>query len=155
MMNHNIRKNYRHDSIAVKVNTIIGLISRINEDIRFDNTVTNRFTLTVNNEELVFHTYGEVINALKLVLLLKNKDSDLLEEIYCDFSEFSNYVIKGNTYKERKEIFWRCYANNPKKSDIDRLSLDDMVDYIAMTDEYYKEDKKYIDACVALIKEAE
>lgn len=154
-MHHNIRTEYRNDSIALKVNTILGLLTQINEDIVFDNTITNRFTLTVNNEELIFHTYGEVINALKLVLLLKNKNSDDLSEIYCDFSEFSNEVIKGKTYKERKEIFWRCYANNPKKSDIDRLSLDDMVDYIAMTDEYYKEDKKYIDACVALIKEAE
>lgn len=154
-MKHNIRTNYRHDSIELKVNTILGLITKINEDIIFDNTVTNRFTLTVNGKELIFHTYGEVINALKLVLLLRDKDSELLEEIYCDFSEFSNEVIKGKTYKERKEIFWRCYANNPKKSDIDILSLDDMVDYIAMTDEFYEEDKKYIDACVALIKEVE
>ena len=154
-MKHNIRTNYRHDSIAVKVNTILGLITKINEEIIFDNTVTNRFTLTVNGKELIFHTYGEVINALKLVLLLRDKDSELLEEIYCDFSEFSNEVIKGKTYRERKEIFWRCYANNPKKSDIDILSLDDMVDYIAMTDDFYEEDKKYIDACVALIKEVE
>ena len=72
-----------------------------------------------------------------------------------DFSEFSNEVIKGKTYRERKEIFWRCYASNPKKSEVDTLSLDDMVDYIAMTDEFYEEDKKYIDACVALIKEVE
>ena len=154
-MKHNIRTNYRHDSIAVKVNTILGLITKINEEIIFDNTITNRFTLTVNGKELIFHTYGEVINALKLVLLLRDKDDELLEEIYCDFSEFSNEVIKGKTYKERKEIFWRCYANNPKKSEVDTLSLDDMVDYIAMTDDFYEEDKKYIDACVALIKEVE
>ena len=89
------------------------------------------------------------------MLLLRDKDDELLEEIYCDFSEFSNEVIKGKTYRERKEIFWRCYASNPKKSEVDTLSLDDMVDYIAMTDEFYEEDKKYIDACVALIKEVE
>ena len=152
-MQHKIRTNYRHDSIAVKVNTILGLITKINEDIIFDNTTTNRFTLTVNGKELVFHTYGEVINALKLVLLLRDKDDDSLEEIYCDFSEFSNEVIKGKTYRERKEILWRCYASNPKKSEVDRLSLDDMVNYIATTDDYYEEDKKYINACVALIKE--
>ena len=49
-MKHNIRTNYRHDSIAVKVNTILGLITKINEDIIFDNTVTNRFTLAVNGK---------------------------------------------------------------------------------------------------------
>ena len=152
-MQHKIRTNYRNDSIATKVNTIISLINQINENITFDNTITNRFILSVNNKELVFHTYGEVINALKLVLLLRDNDDDSLEEIYCDISEFSNEVIKGKTYRERKEILWRCYATNPKKSDIDRLSLDDMVNYIATTDDYYEEDKKYIDACVALIKE--
>ena len=154
-MKHNIRTNYRHDSIAVKVNTIIGLIARLNEDISFDNTITNRFTLTLHNKELEFHTYGEVINALKLALLIKEKDGQDLEEIYCSFSDFSSEVIKGKTYRERKEIFWRCYANNPKSTDIDILSLDDMVNYIAMTDDYYEEDKKYIDACIALIKEVE
>ena len=35
------------------------------------------------------------------------------------------------------------------------MSLDDMVNYIKETDEFWDEDKKYVDACVALIKELE
>jgi hypothetical protein len=77
----------------------------------------------------------------------------MLEEIEVDFSDFSKEVIKGETYQERKEIFWRCYAVNPKKEDIEKMSLTDMVNYIKETDEYYNLDKKYVDACVALIKE--
>ena len=77
----------------------------------------------------------------------------MLDEIYVDFKDFSKEVIKGKTYKERKTIFWRCYAANPKEEDISKLSLNDMVNYIQDTDEYYEQDKKYVDACVALIKE--
>lgn len=77
----------------------------------------------------------------------------MLEEINADFSDFSKIVIEGETYQERKELFWRCYAVNPKKEEVERLSLKDMVNYIKDTDTFYKDDKKYVDACVALIKE--
>jgi len=77
----------------------------------------------------------------------------MLEEIHCDFKDFSKEVIKGKTYEERKEIFWRCYASNPKKEDLTNLSLTDMINYIKETDEFYNEDKKYVDACIALIRE--
>lgn len=77
----------------------------------------------------------------------------MLEEIHVDFSDFSKEVIKGETYQERKEIFWRCYAANPKKEEVERMSLTDMVNYIKETDEYYNFDNKYVDACIALIKE--
>ena len=77
----------------------------------------------------------------------------MLEEIQVDFKDFSKEVIKGETYQERKEIFWRCYASNPKKEEVEKMSLTDMVNYIKETDEYYNLDKRYVDACVALIKE--
>lgn len=77
----------------------------------------------------------------------------MLEEIHCDFSDFSKQVIKGETFTERKTIFWRCYAANPKKEDIKNMTVQDMVNYIKETDEFYEDDKKYVDACVALIYE--
>lgn len=77
----------------------------------------------------------------------------MLEEIHVDFSDFSKIVIEGETYQERKELFWRCYAVNPKKEEVEKLSLKDMVNYIKETDTFYRDDKKYVDACVALIKE--
>ena len=79
----------------------------------------------------------------------------MLEEIHTSFEDFSKEVIKGKSYMERKEIFWRCYAANPKKIEVEKMSLKDMVDYIRETDSYYKDDKKYVNACVALIKEYE
>ena len=79
----------------------------------------------------------------------------MLDEIYVSVSEFPKEIAKGKTYTERKEILWRCYASNPKKEDIDNLSLQDMIDYIKDTDEFYEDDKKYIDECVRLIEEVE
>jgi len=76
-----------------------------------------------------------------------------LKEIHVDFSDYTKEVIKGKTYMERKEIFWRCYAAAPKKEEVERLSLEDMVNYIKETDEFYEDDKKYVNACVALIEE--
>lgn len=80
---------------------------------------------------------------------------ELLEEIHCGFEDFPFFVRKGKTYKERKEIFWRCYAVNPKKEEIDKLSLQDMVDYIKETDTFWDDDKRYVNTCIKLIKEFE
>lgn len=77
----------------------------------------------------------------------------MLEEIHVSFEDFSKEVIKGETYEERKEILWRCYASNPTKDDLKRMSLEDIIDYIRETDEFWNFDKKYVDACVALIRE--
>lgn len=79
----------------------------------------------------------------------------MLEEIYTSFEDFSKIVIKGKTYNERKKLFWRCYAANPKKEEVINMPLADMVEYIKETDEFWDKDKKHIDACVALIKELE
>ncbi len=77
----------------------------------------------------------------------------MLEEIHVSFEDFSKEVIKGNTYEERKEILWSCYASNPKKEELNKMSLEDIVNYIRETDEFWDFDKKYIDACIALIRE--
>lgn len=77
----------------------------------------------------------------------------MLQEIHVDFKDFSKIVIKGQTYQDRKELLWRCYAVNPKREEVMTMTLDDIVDYIRETDEFWNEDKKYVDACIALIKE--
>lgn len=79
----------------------------------------------------------------------------MLEEIHAEFKDFSEIVKEGKTYEERKELFWRCYAVNPKKEEIEKMSLSDMVDYIKDTDQFYEDDKKYIDKCIKLIEEME
>ena len=116
-MHHNIRTEYRNDSIATKVNTILALITRINENIKFDNTTTNKFTLTVNNKELIFHTYGEVINALKLVLLLKENGGDNMQKtIKSNFQGVCPICNETGTLKYDTPVFddyglyfpWEC-----------------------------------------------
>ena len=77
----------------------------------------------------------------------------MLESIIVDIQEFPNIVAEGKTFKERKELLWRCYAVWPKIEEIDKLSLEEMIDYIKETDEFYSIDKPYIDKCVELIAE--
>lgn len=79
--------------------------------------------------------------------------NDNLEEIYVDIEQFPRVVIRGKSYNERKELLWRCYASNPKKSEVEKMSVEDMIDYIKDTDEFWYEDYIYINSCVELINE--
>lgn len=79
--------------------------------------------------------------------------NDDLEEIYVDIKQFPKVVMRGKSYNERKELLWRCYASNPKKSEVEKISLEDMIDYIKDTDDFWHEDYIYINSCVELINE--
>lgn len=79
--------------------------------------------------------------------------NDDLEEIYVDIEKFPRVVMRGKSYNERKELLWRCYASNPKKSEVEKMSLEDMIDYIKDTDDFWYEDYIYINSCVELINE--
>lgn len=79
----------------------------------------------------------------------------MLEEILVGYPEYKDVVKQGKTSKERKELLWRCYACNPKKEEVETMSVEDMVEYIKETDPLYDYYKKYIDECVKLIKEVE
>ena len=79
--------------------------------------------------------------------------TDNLEEIFVTVEQYPLVVMRGKSYKERKELLWRCYASNPKKSEIEKMSVQDMRDYIQETDEFFDEDYIYIDACIILINE--
>ena len=79
--------------------------------------------------------------------------NDDLEEIYVNIEKFPRVVMRGKSYNERKELLWRCYASNPKKSEVEKMSLEDMIDYIKDTDELWSEDYIYINSCVELINE--
>ena len=77
--------------------------------------------------------------------------NDDLEEIYVDIEKFPIVVMRGKSYNERKELLWRCYASNPKKSEVEKMSLEDMIDYIKDTDDFWYKDYIYINSCVELI----
>ena len=79
--------------------------------------------------------------------------NDNLDEIYVDIEKFPRVVMRGKSYNERKELLWRCYASNPKKSEVEKMSLEDMIDYIKDTDDFWYEDYIYINSCVELINE--
>lgn len=79
--------------------------------------------------------------------------NDDLEEIYIDIEKFPRVVMRGKSYNERKELLWRCYASNPKKSEVEKMSVEDMINYIKDTDDFWYEDYIYINSCVELINE--
>lgn len=79
--------------------------------------------------------------------------NDNLEEIFVNVEQFPIVVMRGKSYDERKELLWRCYASNPKKSEVKKMSVQDIRDYIQETDEFFNEDYIYIDACIMLINE--
>ena len=77
----------------------------------------------------------------------------MLQSIVVDIQDYPEIVAQGKTFKERKQLLWCCYAVYPKIGEIDKLSLEEMIDYIKETDEFYSIDKPYIDKCVELIAE--
>lgn len=77
----------------------------------------------------------------------------MLEEIYVAYEDYPIIIKQGKTQKERKELFWRCYACNPKKEEVENMSVEDMVEYIKDTDPFFNYYKSIIEKCVELIKE--
>ena len=73
-------------------------------------------------------------------------------DIETSFNDFYKYLDLGRTKKECLQIFMMCYVVNLKVEELTTWSLQDLLDYIKETDEYYKQDKKYIDRCVKIIE---
>lgn len=79
----------------------------------------------------------------------------MLEEIYVAYEDYPEIIKEGKTQKERKELLWRCYACNPKKEEVENMSLEDMIEYMKETDPLFDYYKNIIDNCVKLIKEVD
>ena len=45
-----------------------------------------------------------------------------------------------------------CYYSNPTIEELENLTLQEVVNYIKDTDEYYNKGKKYINKCIEIIK---
>lgn len=63
------------------------------------------------------------------------------------------YVKFGTTKKERLQILIMCYVANPKLEELNNWTINDLLNYIKETDEYYEKDKEIIERCVNLINE--
>ena len=63
------------------------------------------------------------------------------------------YVKFGTTNKERLQILIMCYVVNPKLEELNNWTINDLLNYIKETDEYYEKDKEIIERCVNLINE--
>lgn len=87
--------------------------------------------------------------------LLKN----IKKRVETDFNlmvgvqDWELYVKFGTTKKERLQILIMCYVANPKLEELNNWTINDLLNYIKETDEYYEKDKEMIERCVNLINE--
>lgn len=77
-----------------------------------------------------------------------NNSEDL--SIYASINEFPEIISKGKDNEERKNLFYRCYVANPKSEEMNRWTIEDLIEYIYETDEYWTEDLDIIVKCAEL-----
>lgn len=71
-------------------------------------------------------------------------------EVEANFKDFPEILSKLNK-EDRLKGLMMLYMSNPKPEELNSWDLDKLLSYIEETDEYYNEDKEYIDRCVNLI----
>lgn len=71
-------------------------------------------------------------------------------EVEANFKDFPEILSKLNK-EDRLKGLMMLYMSNPKLEELNSWDLDKLLSYIEETDEYYNEDKEYIDRCVNLI----
>ena len=71
-------------------------------------------------------------------------------EVEADFKNFPKILSKLNK-EDRLKGLMMLYMSNPKPEELNSWDLDKLLSYIEETDEYYNEDKEYIDKCINLI----
>ena len=107
------------------------------------------------NVEILYNAIETEQNIKKQVIKLldniKNK-KDGNYEIITDFEQFPELVKFGRNKKEKLQVLIMCYCSNPTIEELENLTLQEVVNYIKDTDEYYNKDKKYINKCIEIIK---
>lgn len=71
-------------------------------------------------------------------------------EVEANFKDFPEILSKLNK-EDRLKGLMMLYMSNPKPEELNSWDLDKLLSYIEETDEYYNEDKEYIDKCINLI----
>ena len=71
-------------------------------------------------------------------------------EVEADFKDFPEILSKLNK-EDRLKGLMMLYMSNPKPEELNSWDLDKLLSYIEETDEYFNEDKEYIDKCINLI----
>ena len=92
------------------------------------------------------------VNKIKNNLISLENNEDINYEVEASFTDFPD-ILKEINPKDRLKGFMMLYMANPKIDELNNMTLNELIDYIRETDEYYEEDKEYIDKCIELINE--
>lgn len=64
-------------------------------------------------------------------------------EIYVGVTDMPSRLRQHEGNEKRKELLYRMYCSNPNREEMRRITLEELINYIRETDEYW-EDEKYI-----------
>lgn len=64
-------------------------------------------------------------------------------EIYIGVADMPSRLRQHEGNEKRKELLYRMYCSNPNREEMKRITLEELIDYIRETNEYW-EDEKYI-----------
>lgn len=81
-----------------------------------------------------------------------NNEENIVYDIYVDIKLFPRLVELGCNYNERLAILKMCYLVNCSIRDLKDMTLKELILYMKETNEFYEEDKEYLNLCVELIR---
>lgn len=89
-------------------------------------------------------------NQIKSKIDRLNSGKEASFEVEASFKDFPEILSKLNK-EDRLKGLMMLYMSNPKPEELNSWDLDKLLSYIEETDEYFNEDKEYIDKCINLI----
>lgn len=102
----------------------------------------------INESEL--SEIDKAVNQINSKINELNSGKEDSFEVEADFKDFPEILSKLNK-EDRLKGLMMLYMSNPKPEELNSWDLDKLLSYIEETDEYFNEDKEYIDKCINLI----
>ena len=97
----------------------------------------------------------EILEMAKNNLQYLKNEKDIDYSIITDFKNFPTIIYIGKTRSERLQLLVMCYYHNPRLKELQNATLDNVLEYIKNTDEYFERDEGIISKCVDLINEVQ
>lgn len=71
-------------------------------------------------------------------------------DIYIDMADMPSKLREYEGNELRKNIFYRMYCVNPRRDEMEKMTLQELVDYIYETDQYWEQDRYIVRECARL-----
>ena len=93
----------------------------------------------------------EILEMAKNNLQYLKNEKDIDYSIIKKNKNFPTIIKIGKTRKERLQLLVMCYYHNPRLKELQNANLDNVLEYIKNTDEYFEKDEGIISECIDLI----